>query len=137
MKTVKGSPIFNFYFIFALIVNIFFFYVKYDNNFIELLIVFGIADFIYYLTVIHGLHYFAYDEKLLVVKNSWNFLVSEEIKINQIEDIYLSGAYGGLYVIILVDGKKRKFGINNVGKDVLDEMINDIKSVMKNEDRLL
>ena len=134
MKTVKGSPIFNFYTLLILTINIFFFFKEYDgDNLIKLILVFLVVDIFCYFLAKHAFHYFTYDDKKLIIKNSWNILVNEEIAISDIEDIFLSGSIGGLFIIISFNGKKKSYGTDSLSKNELTEMINEIKDLMRNE----
>lgn len=75
-----------------------------------------------------GYFYYEYDETFIVVKNSWNPLYHKRISTMDIENIELKSiAYRGLTILFyLKNGKKFFITSNNISKEKLKQMIDDL-----------
>jgi hypothetical protein len=77
---------------------------------------------------IHGkFHYFLYDEKEFIIKNSWNPFIKKVYNISEIRnfEIITKTYMGGVLKIIFKSGSIKKI-VCNISKEKLAGMINDI-----------
>lgn len=96
-------------------------------NFVVILVVFN--SFIYLISY-KGYFYYKYDRKYLIIRNSWNLLYYKKISIKEIREIELKAiAYRGLTIILYLNsGKKLFITSNDIDKEKINQMINDLES---------
>jgi hypothetical protein len=134
MKKVKGNNL-NFTLLFLIFINAFFIYYCLNKiNLVLLLEGFFFINSIFWLVSYKSYHYFLYDDKKLVIKNSWNPFIYKEYAFNRIEQVKLGYiAFLGKSIIIYFDnGRRRAFGATNCSAKKLEEFATVLNEYIQN-----
>lgn len=129
MKEIKARGI-NLKLLFLILINFSFAYYCLNRSDFELLIK-GIVfiNLIFWLVNYKSNYYFFYDNKRLVIRNSWNPFVNKEYDFDNIKQakVGYKPFLGKSLIIIFDNGEKRAFGASNCSTKQLDKFVGNLK----------
>lgn len=110
------------------------YYAFFDESLLSLLVGLVVINFVYWFVTYKSRHYFLFDNKKVIIKNSLNPFIYREYPLNKIKYVkFRDVAYLGKAIIIYFDNGRRKgFGASNCSERKLKEFAKELNENILN-----